>query len=201
MRSPNPGLERLIKTRTLELLMSKEPEEIGMRDIACACGVSATTIYYYYTDKERLFDAVKRDCLAEMDLYIRDKVLNCKEITGRLRAGIIAFRDWAFENPRVALLVMGRFKPNVTANSEEMAEYYRSSMFAKDLLDQAVTEGLSNSKDTLLDSAVCIAGIWGAIEAILVNRTPPEFWERGKYFTDRMIDMCCFALLQEGEKK
>ena len=34
MRNANPELVSSIKKRTLELLMEKEPEEIGMREIA-----------------------------------------------------------------------------------------------------------------------------------------------------------------------
>ena len=58
MRNANPELVSSIKKRTLELLMEKEPEEIGMREIAKKCGVSATAIYHYYRDTWRLFMAV-----------------------------------------------------------------------------------------------------------------------------------------------
>ncbi|WP_415749215.1 TetR/AcrR family transcriptional regulator, partial [Treponema peruense] len=38
--------------------MEKEPEEIGMREIAKKCGVSATAIYHYYRDKDCLFQSI-----------------------------------------------------------------------------------------------------------------------------------------------
>jgi len=189
MRVPNPDLERSIREKALGLLMIKEPEEIGMRDIAIACGVTATTIYYYYSDKESLFEVVKIDCLSALDSFLETRVASVNTITGKIRESMAAFRDWALANPRVALLVMGKFKPNLEVSPDNLSRYYRSSDFAKALLDQAVAEGLIKCKDTLLYSSLCIAGLWGSIESVLLNRTNPEYWNKGEYFTDRMIDI------------
>lgn len=200
MRVKNTDLEKKIRSVCLGLLMEKEPEEIGMRDIALGCGVSATTIYYYYADKERLFDAVKLDCLGEMDAYIEGRAAAARTVPEKLREAITAFRDWAFGNPRVALLVMGRLKPTVNVPPEELRLYYRSTDFARDLLDAAVAEGHSAIGDTRLASALCISAVWGAIESVLINRTYPEYWEKGIFFTDRMIGLCLEELLGRGEK-
>jgi len=189
VRIPNPELERKIRMECRDLLLEKEPEEIGMRDIAAKCGVSATTIYYYYADKDALFEAIKLDFLAAMDARIRVGVQGASGAREKLRAGLAAFRDWALENPRVALLVMGRLKPNLTASKDELARYYRSNDFAMELLDAAVAEGSAKISDTKLASALCIAALWGAIEAVLLNRTHPDYWNKETYFTDRMIDM------------
>ena len=200
MRAPNPEMERTIRQKTLELLLAREPEEIGMRDIATSCGVTATTIYYYYADKERLFEAVKKDCMAEMDRLIIERAGVLSDSIGMLRAGLAAFRDWAFANPRIALLVMNRFRPNFEATPEEMAGYYRTTFFGKDLLERAVVEGMARSDDTLLDSSLCISALWGAIESIIRCRTVPEYWDKGVMFTDAMIEMCCARLAPQGGK-
>ena len=47
MRNANPDIIPLIKSKSLELLMKRNPDSIGMRDIASSCGVTATTIYHY----------------------------------------------------------------------------------------------------------------------------------------------------------
>jgi AcrR family transcriptional regulator len=195
---PNPDLERKIREKTLDLLMVKEPEEIGMRDIATACGVTATTIYYYFSDKENLFDAVKVDCIATLDSIIEKRVASVESTAGKIRESMAAFRDWSLANPRVALLVMGKLKPNLELGPDTLPRYYRSSNLAKELLDQAVAEGLLKCEDTLLYSSLCIAGLWGAIESVLLNRTNPEYWNNGKYFTDRMIDLVLPAGIGQG---
>ena len=47
MRNPNPNLISQIKAVALKLLMEKVPEQIGMRDIASECNITATNIYHY----------------------------------------------------------------------------------------------------------------------------------------------------------
>ena len=201
MRTRNLELERKIRDKALELLMIKEPEEIGMRDIAAAAGVTATAIYYYYEDKERLLEAVKKDCMATMDAFIASRMGDLSGSLGTLRGGLAAFRDWAFANPRIALLVMNRFTPNVNAGPEEMAEYYRSTFFARDCIAREVAAGNALSDDPLLDASLAISAMWGAIESILRFRTVPEYWERGVEFTDAMIDVCCARLARGGRGK
>jgi AcrR family transcriptional regulator len=197
------NLAEKIRQKALKLLLDREPEEISMREIARECGVSATSLYYYYKDKETLFEEVKVDCLKDMDRFIMEKTPRGKDPEAAIRAGLGAFRDWAFACPRTAILVMGRLKANKTANMKELEQYYHSNMFGKEMFDMAVRMGISKSKDTLLDASLAIAALWGAIESILLNRTIPKYWDKGIFFTNKMIDLCCKALLthQNREKR
>ena len=198
MRKANPELEKHIRQVALELLMTKEPAEIGMRDIASACGVSPTTLYYYYADKDALFERVKLDCLADLDAYIEAGTAGAVSSSDKMRAGMKAFRDWSFANPRVALLVMDRFKRNVTAAPGEMEGYYRSFSLAERLL--ASDPGLSRGKDVKLEVNLAIAMLWGGISSILLTMTSPEFWDRGEYFTDCLIDRIMTPFLNGGKR-
>jgi hypothetical protein len=123
--------------------------------------------------------------------------------TVEIRAGLEAFRDWAFANPRTALLVMERLKADVREDPEKMNKYYQSTTFAKTILDKAVQTGLSGSKDTLLDASLCIAALWGAIESVLLNRTIPQYWsKRGRLdFTNKMIDLLLSSLAGKNRHK
>lgn len=206
MGKPKTDLAPRIREKTLELLMEKEPEEISTRDIAKACGATTTCIYYYYKDKETLFLEIKLFCIKEMDKFIADRVEKLVKKYSKagkktdplveIRAGLEAFRDWAFANPRIALLVMERLKPDTLADQEKMEKYYQSTIFAKVVLDKAVQTGSIKSKDTLLDASLCIAGLWGAIESVLLNRTIPQYWTQkgGEIFTNKMIDLLLISL-------
>lgn len=198
MRTANPELEANIKTQGLALLLEKEPEEIGMRDIARACGVSATSIYYYYRDKEQLFEHIKLDCLDAMEAFVRERVADETSTDNKIRAGLRAFRDWALSNPRVALLVMGRFKPLPGNDPVQLRRYYRSNELAKELLDAAVAEGLMPPCDTRLESALIIAALWGVLESVILKRTWPEYWDSAFALTDRMIDRLYPAQGRQG---
>jgi len=163
MRTPNPELERRIRQAALGLLMEKEPAQVGMREVADRCGVTATTIYYYYADKDSLFEAIKLEALVRLEMEIRVRVAEARGTRAGFRAGLEAFRDWSFANPRLATLVMGRLKANEAASPDEMRRYNACNDFAKGFLDGAVSRGEIYCADTALESALCVAGVWGAI--------------------------------------
>ncbi len=208
MGKPKTDLAPLIQEKTLELLLEKEPEEISTRDIAKACGVTATSLYYYYKDKDALFMEVKLGCIEKMHKDI--SALTAKKISKNfalkkttpleeVRAGLEAFRDWAFANPRIALLVMGRMKADIGADSEKLKRYYQSTGFAKEILDRS---GIY-SKSTLLDASLCIAALWGAIEMALLKRTVPQYWsKRGNIeFTNKMIELILASLTHKNRNE
>ena len=76
MRNPNPELINQIKEAALKLLMEKEPEQIGMRDIASECKITATNIYHYFKDKDRLFQSISLDCLNQLNERIKENAGN-----------------------------------------------------------------------------------------------------------------------------
>lgn len=80
--------------------MEKEPEEIGMREIAKKCGVSATAIYRYYRDKDCLFQAISLDCLNQINSVIEAAAENAASSKEKVLAAIRAFRNWSLKNPR-----------------------------------------------------------------------------------------------------
>ena len=212
MSKPKTDLAPRIREKTLELLLEKEPEEISTRDIAKACEVTATSLYYYYRDKEALFIEIKLDCIKAMDRFILEKSgrdiakhqkANKKSnLLIEIKAGLEAFRDWAFINPRIAILVMGRLEADTQTDPKKMEKYYKSTVFAKTILDKAVKAGISDSKDTLLDANLCIAALWCAIEMVLLKRTVPKYWSRkgSMDFTNKMIDLLLSSFISKNRK-
>ncbi len=201
MKAPNPELEKVIREKALDLLMIREPEEIGMREIAHACGVTPPTIYYYFQDKDQLFTRVKQDCLASMDAKMQDAIQRGKSPLESLQLGLEAFRDWALENPRIAVLIMGRFKPDVDNINEALKQNYRSMTMAVALLEDAAKSGLVTCDDPVLAVSLCVYSLWGVIESVLSKRTFPQYWERGRELTDASIHMCLDYIAKKGEKK
>ena len=100
MRNPNPNLINQIKETALKMLMEKEPSQIGMRDIASECDITATNIYHYFKDKDKLFQAVSLDCLNQINERIKENAQRGKTIKAQIKNAVIAYRDWCFENPR-----------------------------------------------------------------------------------------------------
>ena len=213
MSKPKTDLAPRIREKTLELLLEKEPEEISTRDIAKACGVTATSIYYYYKDREALFIEVKLECIKKMDKFVFEQLE--KEILKqskrgkkinpliKIKLGFQIFRDWAFSNQRIAFLIMAKIKADTQKDTEKINKYYQTYIYTKDLLDEAVKKGLINSENTLLDASLCIAALWGAIELVLLNRTVPQYWSKrgGIDFTNKMIDLLLRSLAKKNRQK
>ena len=189
MRNANPELVSSIKERTLELLMEKEPAEIGMREIAQKCGISATAIYHYYRDKDCLFQAISLDCLNEINTVIESAAEKVAQPKEKCLAAIRAFRDWSLKNPRVASLVMEKIKSAVNLPPEETEKYYVCNRTGEKLLELCVEEGLARSENPRLDIGVLVFGLWGCIQSVISRKSEVEYWENAEPFTERFIKM------------
>ena len=196
MRNPNPNIKPLIKEKALELLMSKNPEQIGMRDIAKACGITATNIYHYYKDKDKLFQEISLDCLYGLNERIKAAANNASSNSStsssskmQIRNAISTFRDWCFENPRRALLVMQGIKSAEDATPEIIEEYYACNRTGEELLKKAVAEKEAKSENPRLDVGLLVSGLWGCIESVLLKKADVEYWQNGVSFTDAFINL------------
>ncbi|MCR5288461.1 MAG: TetR/AcrR family transcriptional regulator [Treponema sp.] len=188
MRKANTQIVPQIKQKTLELLMHNTPEQIGMRDIARACGITATSIYHYYKDKNKLFQDISLDCIYDLNERISKAVQsNNDDIQKQIKKAIETFRDWCFENPRRALLVMQDIQSATDAEPDVMEQYYVCNRTGESLLKQAISMGKAKSDDPRLDVGILISSIWGCVEAIITKRTEVAYWDNGKAFTDRAI--------------
>lgn len=200
MRKPNTEIITVIKQKTLELLMQKNPEQIGMREIAAACDITATNIYHYYKDKDRLFQEISLDCLYELNERLASSSQKGKTVKKQIQNAIESFRDWCFENPKRALLVMQGIKSADDAPPELIEEYYVCNRTGEKLLREAITQGLAKSTNPRLDVGIFVSGLWGCIESVLLRKCEPDYWEKGKSYTDRFIKLWLNSIFGGDEK-
>ena len=200
MRNPNPELVGQIKEAALTLLMEKEPEQIGMRDIASECNITATNIYHYFKDKDRLFQSVSLDCLNQLNERIKEHAARGKSIKAQIKNAVVAYRDWCFENPRRCLLVMQGIKSAEDITPEQMKEFFACNRTGEKLLREAIKQGLAKSSDPRFDVSLLVSGLWGCIESVLLKKCEAEYWDNGKAYTDHFIKMWCSSVFIEEEK-
>lgn len=194
MRKSNENLVNEILEKTLELLQEKEPYEIGMREIATKCNVTATTIYLYFKDKNDLFRHISLKQLKNMEALMTDKVQAARDEKQKIVIALKAFRDWCFENPKTALLFMGKIDVDSDADSAELSKYYGCNRMGQFLLEACVQKGLLKSPDTVMDTNIMIYGLWGCIESVIRERADIELWQKGVEYTDRYIELILKAL-------
>ncbi len=200
MRKPNTEIKSIIKERTLELLMQKNPEQIGMREIAATSKITATNIYHYYKDKDRLFQEISLDCLYELNTRLSESAQKGKTLKSQIQNAIEAYRDWCFENPRRALLVMQGIKSADDVSPELIEEYYVCNRTGEKLLKEAIKQGMAKSSNPRLDVSILVSGLWGCIESVLLKKSEPDYWEKGNAYTDRFIKLWINSIFEGDEK-
>lgn len=189
MRNPNPNITSTIKTKTLALLMTRDPLEIGMRDIAKNCGITAANIYHYYQDKETLFQEIALDCLNELNIQICLAAEKSPDPKQALLNAINTFCEWCFEHPRKSILVMTGIKSAEQAPQEIIEQYYVCNKTGTELLKKCIESGIARSENPRMDVEVLVYGIWGCIESVIQKKCDLIYWEDGRPYTDRFIQI------------
>jgi len=189
MRNPNPSITLDIKTKTLALLMMKEPAEIGMRDIARNCGITAANIYHYYKDKDTLFQEIALDCLNELNITISLAAEKAADPKEAIYKAIYAFSDWCFEHPRKSMLVMSGIKSADQAPVEVIEQYYVCNRTGIVLLKKCMDLGLAKSDNPSLDVGILVNGVWGCIEAVINKKCDYIYWDNGKPYVERFVQL------------
>lgn len=187
MRKTNTEIVPLIKKKALELLMKRNPDAIGMRDIARECSITAANIYHYYADKDKLFQEISLDCLHELNAGLLEAAAGAEHPKEKIVRTINAYRSWCFENPRKALLVMQGIKSADDAPPEIVREYYVCNRTGIALLEECAALGIARSADPALDVGILVTGLWGCIESVLLKKCDVEYWNNGTTYTDRFI--------------
>lgn len=187
LRNPNPEIILMIKEKTLSLLMEKNPDEIGMRDIALNCGITAANIYHYYKDKNTLFQEISLDSLNDLNQIITKNSKKGKTLKKQMLNAISSYRDWCFDNPRKALLVMQGIESVDNGNTNLMEKYYVCNKTGIELLKECIKKGIAKSKNPVLDVGILVTGLWGCIESVLLKKVEIDYLDKGKIYTDRFI--------------
>jgi AcrR family transcriptional regulator len=188
-KPPNPDLVRRILDVALEELGDNPPEKVNMRTIAQRVGVSATAIYYYFPSKEKLFERIKFDAMAELDDRVSAAILRSEDSPkARIAALVREYAAWCLERYNLARLVMDELPPNLELDEDAMQKYYGIFFRARDLVEQAIAKGEISGRDVLLDVSVAQAAVWGIASLFKGKRVHPRFWDSIDPMIDRFIE-------------
>src|SRR5512136_2490726 len=93
-RPKNPGIESEIIAAAMKELSRIRPEKVTMRGVAGKAGISATTIYYYFKNRDELFEAVKFRYIEDLASFLAAADSGSGRCAPRLRRIMRAFADW-----------------------------------------------------------------------------------------------------------
>jgi AcrR family transcriptional regulator len=188
-RPENPELIAAIRKAVLKLTTRKDPVAVTMREIAAECGVTPTTIYYYFENKGRLFEAVKLDIIDDLDriltaAYNRDDPVK-KQLADLMRA----FIGWYLENPTMADLVFDKVAPATDLTGELLARYFKANRHAYEIISRGKQTGEFIAEQADVDANLGLAFMYGVARLFINKRVAPRFWKDITPLTNRSIDL------------
>ncbi|MBN2224875.1 MAG: TetR/AcrR family transcriptional regulator [Deltaproteobacteria bacterium] len=193
-RPENPELIAAIRKAVLELTAKKDPAAVTMREIASRCNVTPTTIYYYFENKERLFEAVKFDIIDDLDNILAQAVNEGDPVKKQLADLMRAFVGWYVANPNQADLVFDKLPPATDLTDERLLRYYKANRLGRDIIIRAKETGELAVGDAELDTALGLAFMYGVVKLFIHKRLMPRFWDDITPLTDRMIELLLAGL-------
>jgi AcrR family transcriptional regulator len=125
----------------MSLFASQGPDGVSLRDVADFAGIKVGTLYYYFPEKQRLYQAVVDHALALSARLVREHIGRAKDKRARLAAMIDAhFQIFSAANPIGAIAERQLLKfstGDVDELSPDTVQKFREN---QQLLEQIIAE-------------------------------------------------------------
>ena len=145
----HPDLQTAIKETAWKQIAEHGAPTLSLRAIARELGITAPAIYNYFPDRDALVTALIIDAyksFGDSQLDARD-ALSIEDITGRMKAIGMAYRDWAHTYPQRYQLIFGTPIPGYEAPLMEVLPSSARSLSALvSVVEQLRTSGKLNIK-------------------------------------------------------
>ncbi|GAA4669301.1 TetR/AcrR family transcriptional regulator [Streptomyces youssoufiensis] len=124
-----------IKDVAREFLVQDGPGNVTIRAIAREMGMTAPAVYRYFTSRDELIQAIRRDIFGEMGGHLRAVIeaIPERDPAVELLASGRALRRWAIEHPHEFGLILGPWGPSEgrqAGQAEREASWAFGSLFA-----------------------------------------------------------------------
>jgi AcrR family transcriptional regulator len=171
-----------VVTATRDLIRSDGLDDVSLRRVGAALGVTAPALYAYVKDKRDLLRAI-----ADMEfsaLIDRFRAVQSEDPMERIRGYSRAYIDHALENPEL-FKVMFLFQPRIGLGPG-IGDDLPSATEAFELPARALTEageaGLLRGDDILVTTLATWIGMHGAAEVLLMG------FELDEPFREKLIE-------------
>lgn len=195
-RPANPQLINLIQDIVAEEIQAKGIEGVTLRLIAKRAGITPTTIYYYFKNKEELLDKIKFNVTRELDEYIFARLKPNDSAEQKFKALIEAFIDWSISHPKLLDLVFDTLPPKINLTEAEMTQLYQTNFKIIELLEQAATAKGHPIENVKANSTIFIGLAYGVVKLFLNKRVLPEYWEDITPLKERIIEIIINTILR-----
>ncbi len=188
-RLPNPELIKKIKQITIKEIFKNGIENISMRKLAKNLKITPTTIYYYFKNKEELFEEIKRDGFDDLNRFVIGKINENDNYEEQLKCLINNFVKWILDNKNISELMFDKLPPNIEADDKNFLYYYELNLKAIDILKKGKNNKEFDFKDAYIEANIGFAMIYGITKLHFNKRLSSEFWDDISPLVERMIEM------------
>ena len=152
---------RMVEVAT-HLLSTEGRDACSLRRVAAEAGMSRSTPYSYFADKEALIDAVRAAALHTLSDRCEAAVAAATDLAGRVHALGQAYLEFAFAQPALYDLI---FEPNYTPGEEHRAAAARYRAIGAGPLGEARAAGLSTLPPDRLGAV-----LWASTHGLIALR-------------------------------
>lgn len=175
--------EKILNT-SRHLLFTQGYSSLSMRKIAKEIGVSATSIYLYFENKDHLVHTLIEESVEELSVAIEQSAAQKVTTVDKFEAIVRGYVDFAMSNPE-------KYQVIYMVLSSEMSRYpkekFRKARRGYGLLESVIKNGIEEGLMELDEPQIAAYSIWaqlhGVISVVLNQRLDSKI-ERNKFIEE-----------------
>jgi AcrR family transcriptional regulator len=137
---------------------------LSMRKIAGETGVSATSIYLYFENKDHLVHTLIEESVEDLSVALEKSVEGKTDTIERFKAIINSYMDFAINNPE-------KYQVIYMVQSERMARYpkekFRKARRGYALLESVIKDGIEEGLMELDEPMIAAYSIWAQLHGVI----------------------------------
>lgn len=185
-RPPNPELIDKIQNVVFELVKQKSVDAITLRMVAKRLNITATTIYYYYKDKDELIDKIKLQGFVEMEQFIAKSIKPKESAKNKIKASVNAYYKWCMDNIYLAQLIFETLPPEAKPDAKN--QFFKGFNVLIELVKEGVDKGEFKSLEVEQSALALYASVYGTITLHLNKRLTDKFNKNADALIKKIID-------------
>lgn len=158
-----PLREKILET-SRHLLFTEGYSSLSMRKIGSIIGVSATSIYLYFENKDHLVHTLIEESVEELSSYIEASANSRIGTLEKFEAIIQSYVEFAIHNPE-------KYQVIYMVQSDIMARYpkekFRKARRGYSLLESVIENGISEGLMELDEPMIAAYSIWAQLHGII----------------------------------
>lgn len=154
-----------------KLLFEEGHRSLSMRKIAREVGVSATSIYIYFENKDHLLHNLIEESVEDLSSFIEDHVEPESDPIERFQAIINAYIEFALENPeKYQIIYLVQPQAMKRYPKEKFRKARRSYELLVKIIEESVQQGLMQVEKPVIAAYTIWAQLHGIVSVVLNQR-------------------------------